>query len=51
MCRQRVYLMGRQAIIPKHEGRATTLECKRDVEIDEGRGEREREKDRKRVSV
>lgn len=24
--------MGRQAIIPKHEGRCYTLECKRDVE-------------------
>lgn len=37
--------MGRQAIIPKHEGRAATLEYKRDVE--RGR-ERERERERQR---
>lgn len=61
MCRQRVYLMGRQAIIPKHEGRAATLEYKRDVERgrererDEERRQREidreREGEKKRVSV
>lgn len=37
--------MGRQAIIPKHEGRCYILECKRDVEKNR---EREREKVRKR---
>lgn len=43
--------MGRQAIIPKHEGRAATLEYKRDVERGrererEMRRGRERERDR-----
>lgn len=44
MCRQRVYLMGRQAIIPKLEGRAATPRSVR--EIPDGRAdvdERERE--------
>lgn len=51
MCRQRVYLMGRQAIIPKLEGRAAIRRSVRDTKREREKESKKREGEKKRVSV
>lgn len=48
MSRQRVYLMGRQAIIPKLEGAATLGDGKRETDGVDGPTDREEDTERNR---